>query len=133
MESREGGCLCGEIRYKLNSEIRSVVNCHCNFCRAHSGGAFATYAVLAHSDLELTEGESKLSAFKAKEGRKHFCSTCGTPVFNINARYPGLCMVYLGTLDENRELSPAINIWCESMLEWVGSIKSIPSFPQSRK
>lgn len=133
MEGRKGGCLCGEIRYKLKSEIRSVVNCHCNFCRAHSGGAFATYAVLTHSDLELIEGESKLSAFEAEEGRKHFCRTCGTPIFNLNTRYPGLCMVYLGTLAENRDLLPVVNIWCEDMLAWIESIKSMPSFPQNRK
>ena len=133
MEGQEGSCLCGTIRYKLNSEVRSVVNCHCNFCRSHSGGAFATYAVLPLSDLELIEGEPKLSTFDAEEGKKHFCSSCGTPIFNINARYPGLCMVYFGTLAKNRDLSPRVNIWCESMLEWVDSIKSLPSFPQNRK
>lgn len=130
MDLHDGSCLCGEVKYKLNSEIMKVVNCHCNFCRSHSGAAFSTYAALPHASLEITKGQEKLSHFPMSDGKKHFCSQCGTPIFNLNKKYPGACMVYLGTLRKARDLTPTINVWCESKLAWVDTVSSIRSLAQ---
>ena len=40
----EGGCLCGDIRYRATSEPEFVTHCHCQMCRKHSGALFATDA-----------------------------------------------------------------------------------------
>lgn len=130
MDLHNGTCLCGEVNYKLNSEIRKVVNCHCNFCRSHSGAAFSSYAALPFSSLEFTKGQEKISAFQIGNGKKHFCRVCGTPIFNINNKYPGACMVYLGTLEKARDIIPMVNVWCESKLEWVDTVSSINSLAQ---
>ncbi len=135
MNQIAGSCLCGKVKYKLNSEVKNVVNCHCNFCRSHSGAAFSTYAALPHSALEITSGQDSLHSYQIKGatnegGTKHFCRECGTPIFNLNAKYPGACMVYFGTLERARDLLPKINIWCESKLAWVDSLSSLPSVDQ---
>ncbi|MDX8399933.1 MAG: GFA family protein [Gallionellaceae bacterium] len=130
MSLHNGSCLCGEVNYKLSSEIKKVVNCHCNLCRSHSGAAFSTYAVLPFAALEISKGEDKLSRFQIVDGKKHFCSVCGTPIFNVNTKYPGACMIYLGTLENAKDISPAVNIWCDSKLSWVDSVSSIPSLAQ---
>lgn len=130
MNSHNGSCLCGEVNYRLNSAILKVVNCHCNFCRSHSGSAFSTYAALPHASLEITKGQEKLSHFQAGDGKKHFCSMCGTPIFNLNKKYPGACMVYLGTLEKARDITPSVNVWCENKLAWVDDVSAIHSLPQ---
>lgn len=130
MESQKGSCFCGEIKYQINAKILNVVNCHCNFCRTHSGAAFSSYAVVLHKSLEMTEGKEKLSHFELGEGKKHFCSRCGTPIFNVNKRYPRVCMLYLGTLENARTIKPMLNVWCESQLPWVASLSSIKSVDQ---
>jgi len=130
MKSRSGSCLCGEVNYILNSEIMKIVNCHCNFCRSHSGSAFSTYAALPYTSFDITKGQEKLSHFQTGDGNKHFCSVCGTPIFNLNKKYPGACMVYLGTLKTARDVTPTINVWCESKLGWVDTISSIRSLAQ---
>jgi hypothetical protein len=99
VEPRKGACICGAVNYRLNADIRNIVNCHCNFCRAHSGAAFSTYAALPHAALEITKGADALGKYQVDDGQKHFCSHCGTPIFNLNAQYPGACMIYFGTLD----------------------------------
>ncbi|WP_083251100.1 GFA family protein [Acidihalobacter yilgarnensis] len=131
MNSYSGSCFCGEVRYKINSEILNAVNCHCAFCRSHSGAAFSTYAVFPQASLEITKGEDKLTCFQADEGRKYFCGVCGTPVFNLNNRYPGVCIMYFGTLENAKTISPAINAWCESKLGWVDALSSLPSTAQA--
>lgn len=110
MSAKTGSCICGEISYRLNSDIRNIVNCHCNFYRGHSGAAFTSYAVLPHASLEFIKEEERLSVFRVQDGRKHFCSQCGAPIFNLNEKYPGACMVYLGTLDDVSDITPKINI-----------------------
>ncbi|MBY0577126.1 MAG: GFA family protein [Gallionellaceae bacterium] len=130
MDLHKGSCLCGEVNYKLDSEIKRVVNCHCNFCRSHSGAAFSTFAVVPFASLEIAKGKEKISAFQFGGGEKHFCGTCGTPIFNVNKKYPGLCMIYLGTLEKAGDITPAVNIWCESKLGWVDTLSSIHSLAQ---
>ena len=131
MNKQKGACFCGAVKYELNSEILHVVNCHCDFCRSHSGAAFSTYAALPYTALEITQGTDKLSRFEIEEGAKHFCSVCGTPIFNLNEKYPGACMLYFGTLESARNIQPKVNIWCESLLPWVGSVTAIKSLDQA--
>lgn len=125
-----GSCLCGKVKFKLNSEIRNVVNCHCNFCRSHSGAAFSTYAALPRSALEIISDHDGLHSFQIRGVKKHFCRECGTPIFNLNDKYPGAYMVYLSTLERARDILPQVNVWCESKLGWVDSLPSLPSLGQ---
>ncbi len=130
MNHQTGSCCCNRIKYQLSSELLNVVNCHCNFCRSHSGSAFTTYAALPYSSFAITEGQDRLKNFQTDGGKKHFCGECGTPIFNLNDKYPGACMVYLGTLENAREITPRMNIWCESELGWIDSVASLPSVAQ---
>ncbi len=70
MRKHNGACYCGEIRYDLKSEILNVVNCHCDFCRSHSGAAFSTYAALPYRSLKITKGREKLGCYETDEGKK---------------------------------------------------------------
>lgn len=126
-----GSCLCNAVRFKVDSAPKVVVNCHCNFCRKHSGAAFSTYAAVPEAALEIIAGQDSISAFEVKENaHKHFCRQCGSPIFNKNVRYAGLCMIYLGTIADPQNLVPAANIYCESQLPWVSAVGEITSFEQ---
>lgn len=126
-----GSCFCSAVQFKVNSAPRAVVNCHCNFCRKHSGAAFSTYAAVPEAALEIISGTDSISSFQVEEdAHKHFCKQCGSPIFNKNARYPGLCMIYLGGISGSSSIAPTANIYCESQLDWVPSITDIRSFDQ---
>jgi hypothetical protein len=126
-----GSCFCNAVQYKLNVAPKAVVNCHCNFCRKHSGAAFSTYAVVPETALEITAGQDSISAFQIKEkAHKHFCKQCGSPIYNKNDRYQGLCMVYLGGIADSANIVPTANIYCESQLAWVPGIAEVRNFPQ---
>lgn len=128
--TQQGSCLCGDIKYQLNGDILNVVNCHCNLCRSHSGAAFSTYVVAPHAALLITTGEDNTGSFAIDRGHKHFCRRCGTPLFNIYDGYPGLCMIYHGTLENHDRIRPKMNIWYENRLDWTGTIASIHSLEQ---
>ena len=71
-------------------------------------------------------GEENLARYDAtKNACKHYCKKCGTPLFNFNSRYPGACMLYLGSIEQCDTHIPSVNIYCENMLGWVEQIASI--------
>ena len=129
MTESNGSCGCGVVKFKLKSEILNVVNCHCNMCRNHNGSPFSTYAVLPFKSCEITKGHEYVSNYSVGSGTKHFCKKCATPLFNVNKKYPGACMIFLGTLKSVNDLLPKVNVWCESKLTWVDSMSDITSLP----
>ena len=124
-----GSCLCRAVKYNLNGPIKAVANCHCNTCKKITGGVFGTIAVIGEQELEIIEGQDILTSYQVSEKAiKHFCRTCGTPVFVSHTKYPGHCMLHVGSLDDPGLATPAINIFCESMLPWVNGIAELQCF-----
>ena len=115
-----GSCFCKAVQYQITSAIPLAVNCHCNNCKKITGSAFSSLAVVREKRLEITSGKNSLAAYQLSENlEKHFCRLCGTPIFNRNSRYPGRCMVAIGSLDNPAVVSPSVNVHCESRLAWV--------------
>lgn len=128
-ETRSGSCKCGEVRFEIRSGIEMVVNCHCRTCRKMSGAAFSTLAMADGGTWNLSAGGGKVMAYPVTEnGTKHFCSTCGSPVYFLNKRLPGKYLVPIGALDDPAGLTPAMNVFCENMLPWVPTVAAINSF-----
>jgi len=128
MTNVNGSCICGAVTYRAASDIRRVVNCHCGLCRRMNGSAFSSYAVIPFKTLELT-GETNLGAYAVTErATKHYCNRCGTPLFNLNTKHAGACMLYLGAIDGGAEYAPSLNVYCDSMLSWLESVTSLKGF-----
>ena len=126
-----GSCFCKTVQYRISSAIPLAVNCHCNACKKSTGAAFASLAVIREKHLEIVAGQESLTSFLLGENlTKHFCSHCGTPIFNRNSRYPGRCMVAIGSLDNPTAVIPSANIHCENQLEWVTLDSSMQNFEQ---
>ena len=131
MTSLAGQCRCGLVHYENCGKIVTMVNCHCNLCRAMNGSAFSSYVVVMRGNLSVT-GEENLRAYPVTQrSTKSFCGVCGTPLFNLNpSLYPGFAMLYFGTLADNAALLPGINTYCDDKLAWVDSIAQASSFGQ---
>jgi hypothetical protein len=92
-----------------------------------NGSAFSSYAVIPYNALEVF-GSSDLGAYSVTpRATKHYCSRCGTPLYNLNSKYAGACMLYLGAIERSEDYSPAINVYCESMLSWLTGVTSLHS------
>ena len=127
--SMTGSCLCGVVKYTASSDFELVGNCHCNTCKKITGSAFEAFAVISRESFSLSAGEDSLVEYKiSPKAKKHFCGICGTPVYNLLRLVPGKLIVHVGTLDEPGRLTPAVNLYCESMLPWVAEIQSLKNF-----
>jgi hypothetical protein len=128
-----GGCRCGQVQYKLVGPIVQVVACHCGLCRSMTGAPLSSYAVVKEEHVAFTDSRAALASYAVTEHtNRHFCVTCGTPLFNSNPHaYRGLTMLYLGTVQGHERLTPGINIYCESKLSWVHLPESSKNFSRN--
>ena len=55
--TREGGCACGEVRYRLASEPLVVHCCHCLNCQRQTGSAFVINVLIEADRVGLLAGE----------------------------------------------------------------------------
>ena len=55
--TREGGCACGAVRYRLTSDPLFVHCCHCLNCQRQTGSAFVINLLIEADRLEVLAGE----------------------------------------------------------------------------
>ncbi|MBB2964404.1 GFA family protein [Methylobacterium sp. R2-1] len=99
-----GGCLCGAVRYEARSPPLRVTLCHCRFCQHVTGSSHLVEPLFARDDLQVTAGVPTVYRHRSEGSGKHldlhFCAVCGTTLFMTFERFPTLCGVYAGTLDD---------------------------------
>jgi hypothetical protein len=78
--ARTGGCLCGEVSYRITGPMRDIIACHCSQCRRTTGHYLAATAVRTKY-FQLTR-ETGLRWRRASDtARRGFCSNCGSTLF----------------------------------------------------
>src|SRR5690606_14671363 len=74
-----GGCQCGAVRYRIRSQPRSPMICHCRTCQRAVGGPFAALVAVPRTDYEPVRGA--ITVFKSSNAaQRGFCRECGTPL-----------------------------------------------------
>ena len=78
-DSKQGGCLCGTVRFTEAPKDREVGACHCSMCRRWTAGPFM---VMDCADTVKVENESNLGVYRSSEwAERCFCNKCGTSLF----------------------------------------------------
>lgn len=109
---RQGGCLCGAVRYEVEGEPRVVVHCHCRMCQKSAGAAFITWATFPVSALRYTRG-APCSHRSSERALRAFCGACGTQLaFRVDGE--NVLDVTVASFDRPDDLVPVANIWTSS-------------------
>ena len=124
-----GACLCGEVRVEVSGPISSIIHCHCTLCRKSSGTAFATNGFVQTSDFNVVKGTENLSVFAFKPGRlRHFCRTCGSPVYSSNEQDPARIRVRLGIIASDIAERPVSHNFYSSRANWEDLDAELPRY-----
>jgi hypothetical protein len=127
---REGGCACGEVRYRLTSDPLFVHCCHCLNCQRQTGSAFVVNLLIEADRIELLGAEPQAVDAPRDDGssqRIFRCPTCQVAVYSEYGR-PQVRFVRAGTLDEPRDVTPDVHIFTRSKVGWVRLPDSAPAF-----
>jgi len=127
---RDGGCACGEIRYRLMSEPLFVHCCHCLNCQRQTGSAFVVNVLIETDRIELLAGDPQpvdVPRGGARKQRIFRCPTCQIAVFSRYTR-AGIRFVRGGTLDDPASVTPDVHIYTRSKVGWVALPDAVPAF-----
>ncbi len=104
MSIAEGGCICGQIRYEVQSKPNRVTICHCKFCQRATGGAYLVEPIFDSHDFAFIKGSPKTFTHQSEGSGKqvfiHFCDNCGTKLCLTFERFSNVVGVYGGTFDD---------------------------------
>jgi hypothetical protein len=128
---REGGCACGEVRYRLASEPLFVHCCHCLNCQRQTGSAFVVNLLIETDRVELLTGEPHPVDVPRGGGKKQRIFRCPTCQVAVYSRYTlaGVRFVRGGTLDDPTSVEPDVHIYTRSKVGWVTLPEDVPAFP----
>jgi hypothetical protein len=127
---REGGCACGEVRYRLTSEPLFVNCCHCLNCQRQTGSAFVINILIETDRVELLAGDPQPVSVPRSGGKEQTiwrCPACQTALYSQYTT-PGVRFVRAGTLDDPESVAPDAHIFTRSKLPWVALPESVPAF-----
>jgi hypothetical protein len=130
MSVREGGCSCGDARYRLTTEPMFVHCCHCLNCQRQTGSAFVINLLIEAGRVELLAGELQPVDAPRDDGsvqRIYRCPACQVAVFSEYGR-PEVRFVRAGTLDDPSTVEPDVHIFTRSKVPWVVLPDSTPAF-----
>jgi len=128
--SRQGGCACGSVRYRLADEPLFVHCCHCLNCQHQTGSAFVINVLIETDRVELLAGEPHVVDVPRDDGsaqRIYRCPNCQVAVYS-QYTWPQLRFVRAGTLDDPSSVAPDVHIFTRSKLPWVELPPDVPTF-----
>lgn len=124
-----GGCLCEEVRYKVDGPLYEARNCHCSMCRRLSGAAFGTYARVNPTDFRWVSGAEYVAVYESSPGGgRCFCQKCGS---TLGAKLRGkVSYITLGTVDGEPGVRPEAHVFVGSKATWYEITDGIPQFEE---
>jgi hypothetical protein len=125
-----GSCLCGEVRFRIDSELEPIQICHCQQCRRAQGAPFATNIPVSSRAFALVCGGGLLTSYESSPGKKRaFCSKCGAPVYSSRDSLPDVLRVRAGLIDGPLPVRPIVHAFVASKCDWWAITDSLPQFP----
>jgi len=127
----EGGCNCGQVRYRIEGSPLAVAACHCTRCRRQSGAAYSVNLVVPVAQMSI---DGQLSVFEDTDTTsgspvyREFCGTCGSPIRSVIGANPGVVAVKAGTLDNPDPYAPGLHVYTRSKIDWVQIPAGTPQF-----
>ena len=126
----EGSCLCGGIRFEVNTEhVYLVNNCFCSRCRKASGSGYGTFVQVRAEGFRWVQGEDLVGIDQStRESRRAFCTVCGSRAPQ-SQDFTLMVTVPAGSLGPDFDSPPQMNMFTASAPAWVQIDESIPTAP----
>ena len=125
-----GGCLCEEIRYRIDAPPIDTNYCHCRMCQRFSGAPVVAATAFPKEAVVFTQGNPKYfeatrehamffeSSLIAERG---FCPTCGSSLIYrpLVQRWTDWIVVFTASLDNPEDYGPGWHLGVESQMPWL--------------
>jgi hypothetical protein len=121
--TREGGCLCGAVRFRTEGEPLNVRLCHCRTCQKAMGSPFFARAVFDQRALTVEGDTGRYPSSEMVD--RVFCKTCGTRLFAWR-KNPAVAGVAIAAFDDRNAFAPTEHTWVSDKIDWVRLDDGLP-------
>src|SRR3954469_22498884 len=126
-----GGCMCGAVRYELNSRPADCGWCHCRTCQLFGGAPALAFACVPKEDF-VWSGKEPRWIQSSSFGRRAFCGECGTPLQVQVTHQPETVDFPIVTLDEPNAIEPSFHIFWSRKVDWFNPGDDLPKHEKFR-
>jgi hypothetical protein len=125
----EGGCLCGNIRFSVQTPAVQTTLCHCIDCRKASGAPFVAWTFF-HSAARVAWSRGFPKTVIHADRERSFCGDCGTPLMFYDPNIPEWFEMNTCTFDDPSPHMPADECWLTDQVPWTRQLADLPKFKE---
>jgi hypothetical protein len=123
-----GSCLCGAVRFEVESDLKPPAACHCSQCRKQSGHFWAS--TTAPREALTIHGGEHLTWFQSSEKvRRGFCAKCGSFLF-WDALQRGWMAIAMGAFDAPTDTRLGVHIFVADKGDYYDIADGLPQNEQ---
>ncbi len=120
-----GGCLCGAVRYSINSQPVETGFCHCHSCQRSAGAPVIAWANFPRDAFEYTLGQAGIFA-SSDTALREYCRDCGTQLVFRSLINTSTIDITVNSLDEPGRFPPTYHIWFDERVAWMDYDDGLP-------
>ena len=129
-----GSCLCGGVRFEVDTPFIRAGHCHCSRCRKHSGTFGLTQVRVRREQFRLLQGADLIRVYGTGEGAvKAFCTTCGSSLFGGSWPDGPQVSIRMGAFDDDPGIRPQFHTYVGSKAPWDDITDALPQHPEAWK
>lgn len=119
MQDYIGGCLCGNIRYRLSGKATFPHFCSCRMCQRASGAPVMAWVDFPRSALRFEGPGGDPAFYRSSEAtRRGFCPRCGSAICAMDDGVETVSMT-LATFDDADAFVPQSHSFPGSAPSWL--------------
>lgn len=128
---REGGCRCGQVRFRITRDPLITMACHCRGCQRMTASAFSLSALVSADSFEVTAGEPVIGGLR-RATRHYFCPYCMSWLFTRPEDAEAFVNVRSTMFDDPSGLEPYMETMTAEKAPWATTpaVRSFEGFPQ---
>jgi hypothetical protein len=129
METIEGGCHCGAVRFRVAVDSYEAVECNCSMCRMKAN----LHLILPRDRFTLLAGAEALTTYRFNTGvaQHTFCRVCGIHPFYVPRSHPNDIDVNIRCLDGDAMQRFTVSPFDGA--NWEKSVETIRTKPEASK
>lgn len=114
----EGGCRCGQVRFRATARPLVTMACHCRGCQQMTSSTFSLSAAIPAEAFEVTAGEPVIGGLHGPS-RHYFCPHCMSWLFTRPEGIDFFVNVRSVLFDGAEWSEPLVETWTSEALPWA--------------
>jgi hypothetical protein len=126
----EGGCRCGQVRFKVSAPPLLTMACHCIGCQKMTSSAYSLSVAIPSEGFEVIKGEPVFGGLRNPPAH-YFCPFCMSWMFTRPPGFDAFVNVRATMLDDATGFTPFMETFTREKLPWVTTpaVHSFDGFP----